>query len=146
MGVLTAVCGFDLIHENPNATNVIVTVFSIMAGFLIAVISLLGDHSILPGSWRIGELQRNGIHNRLNRQKWLFYLYLVTLAIIFAAALTGKHWPTVTGWLERFYFGSATTAFLLSFRLPAELMNIQVDRIDAVIDARRSKASKLDQN
>ena len=106
----------------------------------------LGDHSILPGSWKIAEVQRSGIVSKLVRQKWLFYLYLLTLSIIFAASLTRDAFPITTEWLERIYFGFATSAFLLSFRLPSELMKIQMDRIDAVIGARKSKASKLDQN
>ncbi|HIP80223.1 MAG TPA: hypothetical protein EYH07_17420 [Kiloniellaceae bacterium] len=145
-GLVVSIYGHKLIDENGDATSVIVTVFSILAGFLIAVMTLLGDQSVLPGSWRIAEAQRKNIRAKLIRQKWLFYLYLLTLLVIFIAALTRDHWPEVTDWLERAYFGLATTAFLLSFRLPATLMDVQMDRVEAVIGARHKSSSKLDQS
>ena len=145
-GVLAGIFGHFLIDDNKNATAVIVPVFSILAGFLIAVMTLLGDQSILPGTWRIAEAQRKNIEAKLIRQKWLFYLYLLTLLVIFIATLIRPHWPEVTDLLERIYFGLATTAFLLSFRLPATLMGVQMDRVEAVIGARRSSASKLDRS
>jgi len=145
-GLLVGIFGHSLIANNSDATSVIVTVFSILAGFLIAVMTLLGDQSVLPGSWRIAETKRTNIKVKLIRQKWLFYLYLLTLLIIFVAALTRSHWPETTAWLERGYFALATCAFLLSFRLPSTLMDVQMDRVEAVIGARRQSASKLDRS
>lgn len=145
-GLIAGVYGHTLIDNNGDATDVIVTVFSILAGFLIAVMTLLGDQSMLPGSWRIAETQRTIIKTKLVRQKWLFYLYLMTLLVIFVSTLTKTHWPVATDWLERTYFGLATTAFLLSFRLPSTLMEVQMDRVEAVIGARHKSASKLDKS
>lgn len=145
-GLGAALFGHSLIDDNDNATAVIVTVFSILAGFLIAIMSLLGDQSVLPGTWRIAEYQRKALRAKLVRQKWLFYIYLLTLVVIFIAALSRPHWPVATDWLERVYFGLATTGFLLSFRLPSTLMEVQMDRVDAVIGARRQSASKLDRS
>ena len=145
-GIAAGTWGHSLIAANDQATDIIVTVFSILAGFLIAVMTLLGDQSILPGSWRIGEAQRTKIRAKLIRQKWLFYVYLLTLTLIFVKYLLAKSAPGIIPWLERTYFGFAVTAFLLSFRLPATLMQVQVDRIDAVIGVRRQKSSKLDRS
>lgn len=145
-GILAGYFGLCLIDDNENATGVIVTVFSILAGFLIAVMTLLGDQSILPGTWRIAEVQRRKIRTKLIRQKWLFYTYLLILLVIFVSSLTKSHWPETTDLLERLYFGLATTAFLLSFRLPSTLMEVQMDRVEAVIGARRRDSSKLDQS
>jgi hypothetical protein len=145
-GIVAFLFGRDFIAGNADATNVIVTVFSILAGFLIAVMTLLGDQSILPGSWKISEIQRKKIKVKLIRQKWLFYLYLLTLSVIFVASLLRAQFPETTGWLERVYFGLAVVAFLLSFRLPATLMEVQMDRVDAVVGARRQQSSKLDRS
>jgi archaellum biogenesis protein FlaJ (TadC family) len=142
-GIAAGTFGHALIDDNSDATTVIVTVFSILAGFLIALMTLLGDQSVLPGSWRIAESQRKLLEAKLIRQKWLFYIYLLTLVLIFIATLMRPHWPLATDWLERFYFGLATTAFLLSFRLPATLMEVQMDRVDAVIGARRRSRLNL---
>lgn len=138
--------GHDLIHNNNEATQIIVTVFSILAGFLIAIMTLLGDQSVLPGSWRIAETTRTKIRVKLIRQKWLFYVYLVTLSVIFVAAVVRPSCPELTSWLERIYLGLATTSFLLSFSLPSTLMAVQMERVEAVIGARRNDASKLDRS
>lgn len=145
-GMIAFAFGHDLIHENAEATQVIVTVFSILAGFLIAIMTLLGDQSVLPGSWRIAETTRLKIQTKLIRQKWLFYVYLVTLTVIFVATLVRPTLPDVTVWLERTYLGLATTSFLLSFSLPSTLMAVQMERVEAVIGARRKEASKLDRS
>ncbi|MEC5291993.1 hypothetical protein VSX64_14635 [Aurantimonas sp. C2-6-R+9] len=145
-GVGASVFFQPLIHANENAANVIVTVFSILAGFLIAIMSLLGDQSVLPGSWKMAATQRQVIRNKLIRQKWLFYVYLTTLLLIFAASLLSDEYPCATIWLEHIYLGLAVFAFLLSFRLPSTLMEVQPDRVDAVVGARRKAASVIDRN
>jgi hypothetical protein len=79
--------GQPLIHENELAINVIVTVFSILAGFLVAIMSIMGEPGVfLSRTWRASELNRKNVVNRLIRQKWMFYLYLVTLGLILAAS------------------------------------------------------------
>lgn len=143
-GVLAFSFGHKLIDANQDATEVIVTVFSIMAGFLIAIMSLLGDQSVLPGTWRIAATRRESIKAKLVRQKWLFYLYLLTLSIIFVASLIGAHNPTVVDWLERTYFGLAVAAFILSFRLPSTLMAVQMERYDAVVGSRKANSAKIE--
>ncbi|MAY63208.1 MAG: hypothetical protein CML29_13450 [Rhizobiales bacterium] len=145
-GIVAACYGSHLIHDNEAAQNVIVTVFSILAGFLIAIMTLLGDQSVLPGSWRIAEQSKISIKSKLTRQKWLFYCYLVTLSLIFINTLIEAKYPCASLYLERLYFGFATTSFILSFKLPSTLMSVQTDRIEAVISARRASASKLDKN
>lgn len=145
-GVLVSLFGDKFFSGNEDATQVIVTVFSILAGFLIAVMSLLGDQSILPGSWRMSVASKSAIQTKLIRHKWLFYLYLLTLAVIFVSTLIKKELPEWNFYLEKAYFGLATTAFLLSFRLPSSLMSVQMGRIDAVIGMRKSNSSKLDRS
>lgn len=145
-GCLAAWLGQCLIHRNDAARDVIVTVFSIMAGFLIAIMTLLGDQSVMPGSWRMAATQRNSIVKKLIRQKWLFHVYLVTLSLIFVHTLVNPRFPELGVWLERAYFGFATASFVLSFSLPSTLMNVQAERIEAVIASRRASASKLDRN
>lgn len=141
--------GQPLIHGNKEAINVIVTVFSILAGFLVAITTIMGDPSILlPGSWRIAEQQRSSIENKLNRQQLLFYLYLITLLLIFIAALLPdeskchalfKVMLCPQKILEKTYLFCAIFGFLVSFSLPTSLSRIQMDRVDAIIDARKKK-------
>lgn len=140
-GLTAGTFGPPLIHGNDQAINVIVTVFSILAGFLIAIIAIVGDPSLMPpGSWRLAELQRPAINARLLRHKWLFLLYLGTLGLLFASIVGSPAYPRAVLWLERCYLAIAAAAFLLSLRLPGALMRMQQERIDAVIERRRAGA------
>jgi hypothetical protein len=127
--------GQPLIHGNDQAINVIVTVFSVLAGVLVAIIAVIGDIILLPlGTWRAVEVGRSILDNRLIRHKWLFIAYLVTLALIFFALLTAKAFPDWCVWLERFFLFFAAFSFLLSLQLPSTLVQTQREHIDAVIE------------
>ncbi|MEQ8966766.1 MAG: hypothetical protein RID91_13135 [Azospirillaceae bacterium] len=145
-GIGAFIFGHPYIEDNSEAMTVIVTVFSILAGFLIAVMTLLGDQSLVPGGWKIIEKQRKTIEAKLIRQKWLFFLYLFTLLVIFLTTLTPAEYVELKDWLERVYLGLSVTAFILSFRLPSTLMEIQVSKVDAITEARYNKSSKLDRS
>lgn len=140
-GIATGTKGQPLIHGNEQAVNVIVTVFSILAGFLIAIMTIMGEPGSLIGrGWRSCETNRKNVFSRLIRQKWMFYLYLATLGLIFTASLIKDVFPLLTVWIERVYLGGATAAFILSLGLPAALLNIQLERHDELIDAKRKAA------
>lgn len=137
-GILGAYLSKPLITDNQDAINVIVTVFSILAGFLVALITLIGDPKSLPsGSWQIARLGSDLTYNRLVRQKWLFYIYLIALALIFISMLLKKHFPEINCVVEYFYLFFSIVAFLLSFGLPSMLMNLQKERIEQEIAERR---------
>lgn len=137
--------GQPLIHGNDLAINVIVTVFSILAGFLVAIMTIMGEPSALASrSWRASELSRSNVFNRLVRQKWMFYLYLATLGLILAASLISKQYPIACEWIERIYLGTAITAFVLSLGLPSALMKIQLARQDEITEAKRKAAGIKD--
>jgi hypothetical protein len=138
-GFAALVYGEPLIKDNEDAAGVVTTVFSILAGFLIAIMSVLGDPSlILPGSWRKAEIQRSMISARLIRQKWLFYLYLITLTSVFAATLVKGPFPELASIIDRLYLALAVVSFILSFGLPSSLMAIQLERVEAVIQSRKN--------
>lgn len=140
-GIAAGAKGQPLIHGNDQAVNVIVTVFSILAGFLVAIMTIMGEPGSLFGrSWRSCEINRKNVFSRLVRQKWMFYLYLATLGLIFAGSLIKNTFPCLTVWVERIYLGGATTAFILSLGLPAALLNIQLERHDEIIEAKRKAA------
>lgn len=129
-----------LIHDNQNAINVIVTVFSILAGFLIAVITLVGDPKSLPaGSWQVARLGSDLTYNRLIRHKWLFNAYLITLFLIFISIVIKNRYATVQLFLEYVYMFFATVSCLLSFKLPSALIELQQERIEQEIAERRRK-------
>lgn len=136
---LSSYFGQPLIHGNDQAINIIVTVFSVFAGFVVAIIAIVGDPVLLPpGTWRAAELERGKLNRRLVRHKWLFSLYLITLALIFFSLLVKDCNPQLTLWLERGFLFFGVFAFTLSMSLPGSLMRAQSERIDAVIEHRRN--------
>ena len=139
IGALAATYLQPLIHGNKEATNVIVTVFSILAGFLIAIIAIIGDPVLLPpGTWQAAELERGKLNRRLSRHKWLFVAYLITLMLVFVSFLFTKTYPALTTYLERAYLFFGAFSFVLSFQLPWVLMKVQSERIDSWIEHRRA--------
>lgn len=141
IGIFGAVSSFlvqPLIHENQEAINIIVTVFSILAGFLIAVITLVGDpQSLPPGSWRLARHGSDLTYRRLLRHKWLFIAYLITLFLIFLSILIKDKPDNYQVLLEYIYMFFASVSCLLSFTLPGALIDLQRERIENEIIERR---------
>jgi cytochrome bd-type quinol oxidase subunit 2 len=137
LGVVSGLFFHSSIHNNSQAINIIVTVFSILSGFLIAIITMIGDSAPLINarSWRALELNRDRFITRLYRHKLLFLLYLSTLVIIFIASLIKGKYPEWYILLEQIFFGLAVTSFALSFSLPFSLINTQVKKYDLLIES-----------
>jgi hypothetical protein len=142
--VLAAVAawyGQPYVHHNSDFVVIVVTVFTVFAGFLIAIITILGDPSMIPdGSWRIAEARRENIEKRLITHSYLFILYLITIGFLFAGVLVqsalAEH-DVVRIWIERVYLFFGVFSFVLSFGLPISLMRLQRTRVDAEIERRR---------
>lgn len=118
----------------------IVNVFSILAGFLVTIMTLLGEPMLFRGAtWRSEAVKRSNVYRRLVRHKWLFILYLLVLGLIFISTLITKKFPDhyTVHWIERIYLGLATFAFCLSLTLPSRLMNLQLDRFDELVEAKK---------
>lgn len=128
------------IHGNQDAVNIITTIFSILAGFLIAIITVLGDPSSLPkGSWRVARLGSDLTYNRLTRKKWLFLIYIITLVFVFIGTLIkGKH-PVLEFYIEIIYTFLSICAFIASLMLPSALMKLQQERIEQEILERKKQ-------
>jgi len=128
------------VHGNQEAVGVIVNVFSILAGFLVTIMTLLGEPMLFRGAtWRSEAVKRSNVYRRLVRHKWLFVLYLLVLGLIFVSTLVTKKFPDhyTVHWIERIYLGLATFAFCLSLTLPTRLMNLQLDRFDELVEAKK---------
>lgn len=145
-GVIGSFFAKPLIEGNQDAINVIVTIFSILAGFLVAIITVIGDPRSLPtGGWQIARFGSDLTYNRLTRQKWLFYVYLITLALIFTSMLLKSNFKYVNEIIEYIYLFFSIIAFILSFRLPSMLMDLQKERIEQEISERRKLEGIKDQ-
>src|SRR5690349_11297978 len=127
IGALAAYFGQPAVHKNPDLVLIIITVFTVFAGFLIAIITIIGDPIMIPdGSWRLAEGGRDRMERRLVWHIALFIFYLITIGFLFAGAILEKaiedHHQVWKVWIERTYLLMAITSFLLTFALPAALL------------------------
>ena len=141
LAAVAAWYGQPYVHHNSDFVVIVVTVFTVFAGFLIAIITILGDPSMIPdGSWRIAEARRENIEKRLLTHSYFFILYLITIGFLFAGVLVqaafAEH-DIVRIWIERAYLFFGVFSFVLSFGLPISLMRLQRTRVDAEIERRR---------
>lgn len=129
-----------LISGNNDAINTIVTIFSILAGFLIALITFLAS-PVLDEDHEWEELQRLKItlNRKLHRQKILFFLYIAALGAAFALFLVSNELVAVKLWLERIFVGLTTFVFLASLELPGALVKIQQEKYEAALRLKRPK-------
>jgi hypothetical protein len=138
------------IHENSDALLVITTVFAVFAGFMVAIITILGDPAYIPeGNWRAPETRRDSIERKIAWHVALFILYLITISLVFVAVVVKKTPDSIVGewikvWIDRSYMFFGVSTFLLSFALPTMLHKTQMARIDAETERRRAAAGISD--
>jgi hypothetical protein len=131
------------IANNSDAVNTVVTIFSILAGFLIAVITFIAEPTLQQAKdWQELQLMKGTIQRQLFRQKVLFFLYLVTLGTALAMFLVPKENTEVLWWLQTGFLGLATFVFLASFALPGSLMKIQMERYEAALEGTKPQVVK----
>jgi hypothetical protein len=144
--VAAAFYGQPLAHENTDAITIIITVMTVFAGFLVAIIAILGDPAMMPaGSWRAAENSHPAIYGRVATYTWLFQLYLIAIAFLFAGALLQKAPDSAVShvwkvWIERLYVFFGVLSFLLTTALPGALGKLQLRRAEAEIERRRQDA------
>lgn len=134
--------GQPLVHDNNDARSMITDVFSILAGFLMTVLTLLIEPKPTAKIWREAASKKTTFVNRIIRYKWLFMLYLGVLGMVFAANLLTKDssFAAVLLWVERIYLSLATLAFIISLTLPNQLMQLQVGRYNEMINEQKKPA------
>ncbi|MCT4655994.1 MAG: hypothetical protein N4A65_09320 [Cohaesibacter sp.] len=127
-----------MVSNNPDAVNTVVTIFSILAGFLIAVITFIAEPTLQAAkNWQELQQMKETVRRKLFRQKLLFFLYLLTLGTALAMYLTPPASVEVLKWLQMAFLGLATFVFLASFSLPGSLMKIQMERYEAALEETR---------
>lgn len=115
--------GRDWIVGNYEAVALIATVFSVLAGFLVAVMALVADDRMLRRNARAAHFEIQNIRSRLKRHKYLFHLYLVVMLLAFVATLRLNLPDTLNAWLHQTMLGLSVFAFLVSFSLPSQIMD-----------------------
>src|SRR5712691_1646967 len=91
MGATGAYYARPYAGHNSDVVLIIATVFSVFAGFLIAVITIIGDPIMIQeGSWRVAEIGHDSMRSRLFAHIVLLILYLITIATLFVGAILEK--------------------------------------------------------
>ena len=143
ISIYAAIFHGDLISGNEMALHTIVTVFSILAGFLVAVMTIIAEPMGNIGrTWRFYELKRDAVRRRLMRQKFLFVFYIITLILIFFYSLVRGKNASLDGYVESGIVGLSVFCFVMSLSLPWVLMSTQLDRFDEIIDEKRKLAKR----
>src|SRR4051794_6258078 len=82
VAMITTIAFGGRLENDTGTIGIIATVFSILSGVLIAVISILGDPSmIMDQSWRHSYVKASEVQRKLHRNTDIFLLYVVLLAV-----------------------------------------------------------------
>jgi hypothetical protein len=133
-GVATYYFGGRLKNDT-DVLSFIATIFSILAGVLIAIVSILGDPSmILDQSWRHSYLSAKETQRKIHRQTDIFVVYICLLVSLFVFMLIDPAGDAFW-YFQRISFFLTALAFLASLSLPFTLRAIQKDRLNRAIQA-----------
>lgn len=130
------------IHGNEKAVDLIINVFSILAGFLVAIMTLFSDFSINnETNWREVSLQKQTIRVRAAKNKHLFYCYLIVLVFVFISILFAKSegylYQEIVKYAEYIYLYFASIALGYSLFLPNKIYQLQKEKLDNAIKERK---------
>lgn len=130
-------CG-DTLRCSEKALDYIGTIYSILAGTLFAVISIIGDPSmLLSGNWRVARVSAERRQRDILGFNFLFCSYLITLGLLVICAMI-KHEEIKSLYFSFHLLGFFTAfSFLWSFRIPFRLQQIQKLRLEDEIKSRK---------
>jgi len=127
-------------HGNETAANVLVTIFSVLAGFMIAVIAIAADGAILRRKdWRQDAFYLSEARKQLTRYRLMFHIYLIVPALVFLAQLELSWYPGTQAAVEYLLLFLAAFALLWSFSLPGEMTQAYVRKLKQAIDDQRQQ-------
>lgn len=128
----------DVVPSQDSATlDILVAVFSILAGVLVVLMTLSSERTLYSGSWRMASLHRAEIRRVLRRHTFLFYVYLLVVGLALAASL----WDDLEV-VARAALSVGVFAFVASFDLPASIVQHQQSRLDDEVERRRNQPSE----
>lgn len=121
-----------------NASEFIGVIFSILAASLFAVISIIGDPSmLLPGGARSAWVSAKDIQREIQQFNLLFILYLIVLGLLVVCAVVKDNKEEKFFWLFHLLTFFSCFGFLVSLAIPFSLAGIQRRRLEQEIQSRR---------
>ena len=124
-------------HCNKEAREVLVTVFSVLAGVLVALMTISSDARRLDGRsrresvWFFREMKRE-----ISAQKVVFWIYLSVLALLFLDALKVFDRFGISRVSDYVIVWLSVVSLVSSFVLPSELTRRQIEALTAEIRSR----------
>lgn len=118
--------------------NLIVTLFSVLAGFLSVVLNMV--LMTRPPVFKSKQAQAsysNQMRGKLLRHSGIFYCYLLILFSVFIGELIRPYWPGSARLLEIIYSGLATCGLFWSFAVPGTLARLHEDQLTIAQETRK---------
>ncbi|MEO9337275.1 hypothetical protein ABFT80_07555 [Mesorhizobium sp. SB112] len=139
--IISAFLGYyfsDRLENKADALSYIATVFSILAGVIIAIISILGEPTmILESSWRKDFIAARETQRKLHRHTDIFILYVILLAFLFVFSLSQQN-DKYYKYIQFVCFFLTCFSFWISLSLPSSLKEIQKKRMEDAISAKKT--------
>jgi uncharacterized Tic20 family protein len=133
--------GGDLLKQSHDAQDALINLFAILAGVLVAVVSIVGDPSmLLPGNWRVGHEHAKDMQNRIANFSHLFFVYIVALVLLVISMVVKDAQITGADLVYSLMTFFVVLGVLLSIPLPYSLMSIQKERMREEIRSRRARS------
>lgn len=130
----------DYLRLTEKPSEYIGLLYSILAAAVFAVVSIVGDPSmLLPGNRRIAWESAKAIQSQIQRLNVVFSIQIVTLLLLVVTeVIEGMAWVSFY-WVFKLLGFFATLGFIFSFGLPYELARIQRQRLSQEIKVRTKK-------
>lgn len=124
-------------HNNSNAVTVVTAAFSILAGFLVAILGIGWDERVIRSkTWRSSVVELELIRTDIRKHQVMFYLYLSVLALAFASSLDFKS-AHIDEYIDFGVLFLSCIALMYSFRLPGYLMRRNMAELDRIVRERQ---------
>lgn len=127
-------------HGKADAMAALVTVFTVLAGFMLAVMALAADgRNLRRRDWRQDTYFLKEIRDRLARYRMMFHLYLLVPALAILTFMGPAWGDDVQRCAEVVVLFFAIFALLWSFRIPGEITSTHVRQLQAAIREQRDR-------
>lgn len=125
-------------HDKADAMAALVTVFTVLAGFMLAVMALAADgRNLRRRDWRQDTYFLKETRDRLARYRMMFHLYLLVPALAILTFIGPTWGDDVQRYAEGIVLFLAIFALLWSFRIPGEITSAHVRQLQAAIKDQR---------
>ena len=143
IGVVLAVMLQPWYHASDEAHSVLITVFAVLAGFLLTAITISAETAVDRGdNWRAAYFHARLVRAELRLHLAMLGLYLMIIALVFLDSLKLPIPAGAEVWLERVILFLSVVAFIGSIKLPTDLVRGQLNRLDRHLRDRRQRETR----